>query len=244
MEDAIIVSNLTKTYHGKRALDSLSLRAPKGTVLGLLGANGAGKTTAIECMLGIRKPEAGTVSLLGQDPRKNRRELFQQVGVQLQEASYQNEIRVDELCRETACLYRAPSDWRELLRRFGLAEKEKSQVKDLSGGQKQRLFIVLALIPNPQAVFLDELTTGLDVKARRNVWRVLEGLKERGLTIVLTSHFMDEVEALCDQVVILREGRMVFTGTVKQAMEASGKSAFEDAYLWFSAEEGADDESF
>lgn len=243
MQDAIIVSDLTKTYRGQRALDGLSLTVPKGTVLGLLGANGAGKTTAIECMLGIRKPESGTVALLGRDPRKERKALFQEVGVQLQEGNFQNEIHVDELCRETACLYRHPADWKGLLARFGLADKEASLVKELSGGQKQRLFIVLALIPNPQAVFLDELTTGLDVKARRHVWKVLEELKRRGLTILLTSHFMDEVEALCDAVCILRQGKPVFSGTVRQAVEESGQSSFEDAYLWYSGEEDTEDES-
>ena len=157
--------------------------------------------------------------------------------MQFQEGSHQAEIRVDELCRETACLYGRPADWRALLARFGLEGRERAQVKQLSGGQRQRLFIVLALTGRPQVVFLDELTTGLDVKARRDVWRTLEELKHDGLTIFLTSHFMDEVEALCDRVLILRDGREAFSGTVGQAVDASPCSTFEDAYLWFSGEE-------
>ena len=166
----------------------------------------------MECLLGVRKPDAGTVRILGMDPQRERRRLFQRVGVQFQEGSHQAEIRVDELCRETACLYGRPADWRALLARFGLEGRERAQVKQLSGGQRQRLFIVLALTGRPQVVFLDELTTGLDVKARRDVWRTLEELKHDGLTIFLTSHFMDEVEALCDRVLILRDGREAFSG--------------------------------
>ena len=139
----------------------------------------------------------------------------------------------------TACLYNHPADWRELCRRFGIGGKLKNAVKSLSGGERQRLFIVLALIPNPELVFLDELTTGLDAKARRDVWRILSELKGKGLTILLTSHFMDEVEALCNEICILRQGKAVFYGTVEQAMAQSGCEKFEDAYLQLSGEEDA-----
>ena len=184
MEETVIqVNGLCKAYGGRTVLRDLSLSVERGVVFGLLGANGAGKTTAIECMLGIRKPDRGTVSILGLDPRARRKQLFQQVGVQFQESSYQREVRVGELCRETASLYRRPADWESLLAEFGLEGREKSLVKDLSGGQRQRLFVILALLPSPSAVFLDELTTGLDVKARRTVWRVLEERKRKGLTI-------------------------------------------------------------
>ena len=141
------------------------------------------------------------------------------------------------MCEETACLYRQPSSYGELLQKFGLADKREAFVSELSGGQKQKLFIVLALIPNPKVVFLDELTTGLDAKARRDVWKILKELKDSGLTIFLTSHFMDEVEALCDEICILHKGRAVFYGTVAQAKEKSGCENFEDAYLKLSGEE-------
>ena len=159
------------------------------------------------------------------------------VGVQFQESSYQEQITVAELCRVTASLYKEAADPFALLARFGIADKKKSPVKDLSGGQKQRLFIVLALIPDPEVVFLDELTTGLDAKARREVWKILSDLKEKGLTIFLTSHFMDEVEALCDGICILKRGKIVFYGTVSEAIEKSPYEKFEDAYLWYTDEE-------
>lgn len=239
MNEAIRTVNLTKSYRGKMALNGLNLSVKNGTVFGLLGANGAGKSTSIECILGTRRAEHGTVSVLGYDPRTERRTLFQKVGVQFQEGDYQPEIKVSEICEETACLYDNPADWRELCERFGIGDKLKNTVKSLSGGERQRLFIVLALVPAPKVVFLDELTTGLDAKARRTVWKILEELKAQGLTIFLTSHFMDEVEALCDEICILKKGETVFYGTVEQAKEQSGCEKFEDAYLKFSDDEEA-----
>ena len=234
MNWAISVSGLSKAYGDRVALNGLNLSVRAGTVLGLLGANGAGKSTAIECMLGTRRADSGTVRLLGVDPVRQRRSLFEQVGVQLQESGYQTEIRVDELCQNTACLYRNPADWQALCREFGIGDQLKRAVKSLSGGERQRLFIVLALIPRPKLVFLDELTTGLDARARREVWRILTRLKAQGLTILLTSHFMDEVEALCDEICILKRGETVFQGTVKQARQRCGCEKFEDAYLMLS----------
>ncbi len=236
---AVQVTGLTKSYQGKTVLSGLDLSIKRGTVFGLLGANGAGKSTTIECILGTRRADSGTVSVLGHDPGKERGKLFQRVGVQFQEGDYQPEIKVFELCEEIACLYNHPADWRELCRRFGIGGKLKNAVKSLSGGERQRLFIVLALIPNPELVFLDELTTGLDAKARRDVWSILSELKGEGLTILLTSHFMDEVEALCDEICILRQGKAVFHGTVDQARAQSGCEKFEDAYLQMSGEEDA-----
>ena len=238
MNEVIHVEHLTKAYGRRVVLDGLNLSVPGGTVLGLLGANGAGKSTAIECMLGVRRADGGTVTLLGRDPRRRERALFERIGVQFQQGDYQQQILVGELCEGTACLYRRPAPWRALLAQFGIGDKEKSAVRSLSGGERQRLFIVLALIPQPELVFLDELTTGLDARARREVWAALEGLKRRGLTMVLTSHFMDEVEALCDSVCILRKGRTVFRGTVEQAKRQCGCDRFEDAYLALSDGEG------
>ena len=237
MSEAIFVEGLTKSYHGKTVVDHLELSVTRGTVFGLLGANGAGKSTTIECMLGTKQADSGTVRLLGQDPKKRRRALFQRIGVQLQEGDYHREIKVSELCGETASLYRRPADWRELCERFGIGDKAGTAVRSLSGGERQRLFIVLALIGQPELVFLDELTTGLDAKARRGVWKTLERLKEQGLTIFLTSHFMDEVEALCDEICILKKGTAVFHGTVEQAKALCGCERFEDAYLRLSDEE-------
>lgn len=235
--NAIIVNNLTKKYGNYAAVDNLSFQVRKGEVFGLLGANGAGKSTTIECILGTKKADSGMVSIFGCNPQKDRKNLFQKIGVQFQECDYQSEIRVSELCEETACLYKNSSDWKELCRRFGIGDKLNTAVKSLSGGERQRLFIVLALIPDPELVFLDEITTGLDAKARRDVWKILSDLKSKGLTILLTSHFMDEVETLCDEICIIRQGKAVFHGTVEQAKEASGCGKFEDAYLVLSGEE-------
>lgn len=234
MSEAISVQGLTKSYNSKTVVNHLNLSVKTGTVFGLLGANGAGKSTTIECILGTKKPDSGRVSLLGQAPKRNRGELFQKIGVQFQEGDYQQEIKVFELCEETACLYRNPADWKALCKRFGIGDQLKSSVKSLSGGERQRLFIVLALIPNPELVFLDELTTGLDAKARRDVWKTLVDLKKQGLTIFLTSHFMDEVEALCDEICILKKGSAVFYGTVDDAKRKCGCEQLEDAYLMLS----------
>ena len=237
MQTAIKVTQLSKSYGNRHAADNISLTVECGTVFGLLGANGAGKSTTIECILGTKTSDSGTVTILGRNPRKDRRSLFQKVGVQFQECDYQPEIKVSELCEETACLYKKTADWKELCTRFGIGDKLNSSVKSLSGGERQRLFIVLALIPDPELVFLDELTTGLDARARRGVWKILSDLKNKGLTIFLTSHFMDEVEALCDEICILRQGKIVFHGTVAEAKETSGCEKFEDAYLVLSGEE-------
>lgn len=238
MREAIMVQGLTKSYGDRVVVNNLNLSVKSGTVFGLLGANGAGKSTTIECILGTKRADSGTVQLLGQSPSRNRRELFQHIGVQFQQSDYQQEIRVDELCQETASLYRTPADWRALCSQFGLGGRIKSAVRSLSSGERQRLFIVLALIPQPALVFLDELTTGLDAKARRGVWKTLESLREKGLTIFLTSHFMDEVEALCDEICILKHGTPVFYGTVEEAKRRCGCKHFEDAYLMLSDEEG------
>lgn len=235
--EAITVNKLTKKYGNKIAVDNLSFRVKKGEVFGLLGANGAGKSTTLECILGTKKMNSGQVSILGMNPVKERAKVFEKAGVQFQEAKYQELIRVEELCENTASLYKETKDYENLLSEFGIADKKKAYVKELSGGERQRLFIVLALIPNPELVFLDELTTGLDARARRDVWKILEGLKKQGLSILLTSHFMDEVEALCDEILILKKGKTVFHGSVEQAKNESGQDNFEEAYLWYTDEE-------
>lgn len=242
METTIQISGLSKSYAGNKVIENLSLSVAAGEVYGLLGANGAGKSTTIECILGTREADSGTVRILGLNPWENRKQLFEQVGVQFQETNYPDKIKVRELCEETACLYRQPSSYEELLQKFDLADKREDFVSELSGGQKQKLFIVLALIPNPKVVFLDELTTGLDTKARRGVWKSLQELKEQGLTIFLSSHFMDEVEILCDRIGILKDGGFVFEGTGQEAVELSPYERLEDAYLWFTGEEETGDE--
>lgn len=237
METTIQVEGLCKSYGAVLAVEHLGFTVRRGEVFGLLGANGAGKSTAIECILGTKSYDSGAVSVLGMDPLKDRKRLFERVGVQFQEAKYQDKIKVSELCRMTRALYRNPADYQSLLQRFGLSDKTGRLVSELSGGERQRLFIVLALIPNPEVVFLDELTTGLDARARRDVWQCLCQLKAEGLTILLTSHFMDEVEALCDLLMIMKKGKTVFYGTVREAIASSPGETLEDAYLWYTDEE-------
>lgn len=236
--ETIKIQGLSKAYGNIQAVSNVSILVNRGEVFGLLGANGAGKSTTIECVLGTKKFDSGSVSILGMNPETERKKLFQQVGVQFQESNYQDKLTVAELCEVTQALYKKPADYKELLKQFGLSDKCKSQVSELSGGQKQRLFIILALISNPEVVFLDELTTGLDARARREVWKGILDLKKKGLTIFLTSHFMDEVEALCDRICILKKGKSIFYGTVKKAISGSSFEKLEDAYLWYTEEEG------
>jgi ABC-2 type transport system ATP-binding protein len=237
METVLTVQNLCKSYGQKQAVHNLNLQVQKGEILGLLGANGAGKSTAIECILCTKKHDSGDVRILGMNPQIDRKTIFEKVGVQFQEPHYQDKITVEEICEVTYSLYKNPIDYSELLKNLGLSDKCKQLVAELSGGERQRLFVVLALIPNPELVFLDELTTGLDTKARRDVWRHLEKLKAQGLTIFLTSHYMDEVEALCSRILILKNGETIFQGTVQDAVSQSPCDKLEDAYLWFTGEE-------
>lgn len=229
--ETIKIHDLCKAYGNIQAVDKVSISVNRGEVFGLLGANGAGKSTTIECILGTKKFDSGSISILGMNPQTERKKLFERVGVQFQESSYQDKLTVKDLCEVTQALYKQPADYLELLKQFGLSDKCKSQVSELSGGQKQRLFIILSLIPNPEVVFLDELTTGLDARARRDVWKGLLELKKKGITIFLTSHFMDEVEVLCDKICILKQGQSIFYGTVQQAIAASPFEKLEEAYL-------------
>lgn len=233
MENIISVTGLEKSYGSKVVLEGISFDVEQGSVFGLLGHNGVGKSTTIECLLGIKPFENGEVTVLGQDPRMNRKQLFQKVGVQFQNTAYQPKIKVKEVCEINHSLYENPSDWQTMLEDFGLAAKANSLVSNLSGGEQQKLCIILAIMHNPQLVFLDELTTGLDPKARRDVWAYIQRLKEDGTTILLTSHYMDEVEKLCDKIAILQEGNILISGTVAEIVTASGKCNMDEAFLYF-----------
>ena len=236
-EPAVSVRNLTKSFSGRRVVDDLSFDVQKGEVFAMLGHNGAGKSTTIDLILGLKAPERGSAKILGMDAAKNRKQVFERVGVQLQNARYQLNITVEEACIEYASLYADPANYPKLLERFGLGTLRKSFVSKLSGGERQKLSVVLALIGSPEIVFLDELTTGLDVAARREVWRTLKQLKDRGLTIFLTTHYMEEAEALCDRVCIIKSGKKVTEGTIDEVITASGQKNLEDAYLFFMGEE-------
>jgi ABC-2 type transport system ATP-binding protein len=209
----IAVRGIRKTYGRLVAVDDVSFDVFRGEIFGLIGPNGAGKTTTLECVEGLRRPDSGTVSVLGLDPYRQPRALQDRIGVQLQAAQLQKRIKVWEAVDLWVSLYRNPVDGAYLLEQLGLTEKRNAWFMNLSGGQKQRLFIALALINDPEVVFLDELTTGLDPQARRTIWDLVRGIRARGKTVFLTTHLMEEAERLCDRVAILERGRIVDVDT-------------------------------
>ena len=207
------VSKIRKTYGSTVAVDDVSFDVHEGEIFGLIGPNGAGKTTTMECVEGLRTPDRGTISVLSLDPVKNVRVLQNRMGVQLQQAQLQKRIKVWEAVDLWASLYPHTVNGDALLARLGLADKRNAWFMTLSGGQKQRLFIALALIHDPEVVLLDELTTGLDPQARRAIWDMVRGIRERGKTVLLTTHLMEEAERLCDRVAIIERGRVIDIGT-------------------------------
>ena len=236
-ETYICVRNVTKSFENRTLVDNLSFDVKKGEVFGLLGHNGAGKSTTIDLILGLKEPDTGSAMILNMNAAKNRKEVFERVGVQLQHTQYQNSITVEEACIEYSSLYQDPADYYELLNKFSLDSLKKNLVSKLSGGERQKLSVVLALIGKPDIVFLDELTTGLDVVARHEVWKTLQQLKGQGLTIFLTTHYMEEAEALCDRLCIIKSGKKVAEGTTDEVIAASGKNNLEKAYLFYMGEE-------
>jgi ABC-2 type transport system ATP-binding protein len=209
----IAVSNLGKRYGRTVAVDDVSLEVFEGEIFGLIGPNGAGKTTTMECAQGSRVPDKGTISVLGLDPQRDANALRQRIGVQHQEAHLQKRIKVWEAVDLWSSLYTCAVNSDALLARLGLEGKRNAWFMTLSGGQKQRLFIALALIHEPAVVFLDELTTGLDPQARRAIWGLVTGIRDRGTTVFLTTHLMEEAERLCDRVAIIEHGRIIEMGT-------------------------------
>ena len=217
----IKVENLVKKYKNITAVNDVSFSVEEGEIFGLLGPNGAGKTTTIECIEGLRKPDSGNVEVLGLNPLKDRKRLYNMIGVQLQETSYQDKIKVWEICQLFSTLYSKTISYELLLKDFGLYEKKDSYISKLSGGQKQAVSIVLALIPDPKIVFLDEITTGLDPQARRNVWEMIKKLKKKGKTVFMTTHYMEEAENLCDRICFIKSGKIRALGTVSELIKAS-----------------------
>jgi ABC-2 type transport system ATP-binding protein len=209
----IHVAAIRKQYGRTVAVDDVSFDVASGEIFGLIGPNGAGKTTTMECVEGLRAPDRGVVSMLGLDPRRHRTRLQDRVGVQLQEAQLQKRIKVREAVAFWASLYRTPLDGDRLIEQLGLGDKRNAWFMTLSGGQKQRLFIALALINDPEVVCLDELTTGLDPQARLAIWELVRGVRQRGKTVLLTTHLMEEAERLCDRVAIIDHGRTIDVGT-------------------------------
>jgi ABC-2 type transport system ATP-binding protein len=210
MRQVIQVSGVRKTYGSTVAVDEVSFEVNDGEIFGLIGPNGAGKTTTMECIEGLRTPDRGTISVLGLDPFRQVYKLQDRIGVQLQQAQLQKRIKVWEAVDLWASLYKKKAkDAEHLLELLGLSDKREAWFMNLSGGQKQRLFIALALINDPEVVFLDELTTGLDPQSRRAIWDLVRGIRERDKTVFLTTHLMEEAERLCDRVAIIEHGRII-----------------------------------
>jgi ABC-2 type transport system ATP-binding protein len=207
--EVIRVEGLRKTYGSVVAVDRVYFDVVRGEIFGVVGPNGAGKTTIVECLAGLRRPDGGTVRVLDLDPQREGRKLWERVGVQLQQAALPADLKTWEALDLYASFYESAVDWRPLLAQWGLEEKRNSRFKDLSGGQKHRLFIALALVNEPELVFLDEITTGLDPQARRATWELVREIRKKGTTVVLVTHFMDEAEKLCDRVAIVDHGRLV-----------------------------------
>ncbi|MEV4947189.1 ABC transporter ATP-binding protein [Streptomyces sp. NPDC053755] len=202
-----------KAYGDRKVVDDVSFEVAEGEVFGILGPNGAGKTTTVECVQGIRTPDAGTVRVAGLDPVARHADVTRLLGAQLQESELQPKLTVREALELYASFYDRPADWRGLVERLGLGAHLKARFSTLSGGQKQRLFIALALVGNPRAVVLDELTTGLDPRARRDTWSLIEDIRADGVTVLLVTHFMEEAQRLCDRIAVLDHGRVAALDT-------------------------------
>src|ERR1700733_7719210 len=232
---AVEIAHLRKTYGALVAVDDVSFSVAEGEIFGILGPNGAGKTTTVECTIGLRSPDSGTIRLLGLDPRTDRDQIRAIVGVQLQESAFPAKLRVGEILEEFRSFYRQPADVSQLVETLGLADKRRAYYRSLSGGQRQRLSVALALIGGPKIAVLDEMTTGLDPQARRDAWDLIEGMRQRGVTVLLVTHFMEEAERLCDRVALIDHGRIVAldspAGLAAQAR--GGKTVRFQPSAWF-----------
>ena len=236
MESTIVVRDLRRTYGDVRAVDGISFEVAEGEIFGLVGPNGAGKTTTIECLEGLRQPTSGHVRVLGMDPATERRVIAERIGVQLQDSALPPRLHVEEALALFGSLYQRCANVDDLLDRLSLTEKRTTPIAKLSGGQKQRVFIALALVNRPEMVFLDELTTGLDPQARHSMWDLVLQIRDRGCTVVLTTHFMEEAERLCDRVMIIDRGRIVALDTPEALIGSLGT----DKRIVFGLPEGQD----
>ncbi|MFB8101566.1 MULTISPECIES: ABC transporter ATP-binding protein [Streptomyces] len=217
----IEVNGVRKTYAGRHVVDGVSFAVEEGEIFGILGPNGAGKTTTVECVEGLRIPDGGTIRVAGLDPVADHDRVTHLLGAQLQESELQAKLTVREALELYSSFYPAPADWRPLVERLSLTDRLTTRFAKLSGGQKQRLFIALALIGDPKVVVLDELTTGLDPRARRDTWKLIEEIRDGGVTVLLVTHFMEEAQRLCDRVAVIDRGRVVAldtpAGLIRQA---------------------------
>jgi len=229
----IKVEHLRKIYGKVVAVNDISFKVQEGEIFGMVGPNGAGKTTTIECLESLRNPDSGKISVLGLNPRNDGYTLRERIGIQLQEATLYDRIRVWEALDLFASFYHHSIDWNSLLETLGLEDKRNSYINKLSGGQKQRLYIILALVNDPGLIFLDELTTGLDPQARRMMWKLVQDIRNQGKTVFLTTHYMEEAEQLCNRVAIMDRGNIIALDTPESLIRSLGV----DSRIIFSVKE-------
>jgi ABC-2 type transport system ATP-binding protein len=246
MTTAISVDRLRKTYRDVIAVDDVSFHVQRGEIFGIIGPNGSGKTTTIECLQGLRTPDAGDVSILDLDPRTQGEALRRRIGSQLQESALPERIKVWEALDLFVTARAASRRWQEVAEEWSIYHRRNAVFANLSGGERQRLFIALALITDPELVFLDEMTTGLDPAARRVAWSLIKSVRDRGATVVLVTHFMDEVEHLCDRLAVFRDGRVLTVGSPSGLVQQHGNertvrfSTTATDLSWLSAVTGAE----
>ena len=221
---AVTVQHLVKKYGHLVAVNDVSLSIHEGEIFGIIGPNGAGKTTTVECISGLRAPDSGSISVYGLSPQKDRNKIREFVGVQLQESALPPRIKVREAVKLFASFYSNPLDPDQLLEALGIEHIVNSSFKNLSGGQKQRVSVALALVGNPKLAILDELTTGLDPEARREIWSLIENMRDRGVTVILVTHFMDEAERLCDRLALINHGTVTALDTPEAIAAKAGGS--------------------
>lgn len=229
----IKVEHLRKVYGKVVAVDDISFEVQEGEIFGMVGPNGAGKTTTIECLESLRNPDSGKISVLGLNPRNDGYALRERIGIQLQEATLYDRIRVWEALDLFTSFYHHSIDWNSLLETLGMEDKRNSYINKLSGGQKQRLYIALALVNDPELIFLDELTTGLDPQGRRMMWKLVQDIRNQGKTVFLTTHYMEEAEQLCNRVAIIDRGNIIALDTPENLIRSLGA----DSRIIFSVKE-------
>lgn len=233
----IQVNHLSVKYRDIVAVDDVSFEVRENEIFGMIGPNGAGKTSLVEAIEGLRDTSSGEISILGMNPKADRIQLYNEIGVQLQQTSYPDQAKVEDICKLFSSFYDNPAPYDRLLSDMRLDRQRKTYINNLSGGEKQKLSILLSLLGSPKIVFWDELTTGLDPLARHEVWDMIREYKKDGLTIVLVTHFMDEIESLCDRVALMKAGKMIYIGTPKEVIENFQAKNLDEVFLKISISE-------
>ena len=236
-KNIIQVNHLSVKYRDIIAVDDVSFEVRENEIFGMIGPNGAGKTSLVEAVEGLRDTSLGEISILEMNPKADRIKLYNQIGVQLQQTSYPDQAKVEDICKLFSSFYDNPFPYDRLLSDMRLDRQRKTYINKLSGGEKQKLSILLSLLGSPKIVFWDELTTGLDPLARHEVWDMIRKYKRDGLTIVLITHFMDEIENLCDRVALMKAGKMIYIGTPKEVIENFQAKNLDEVFLKISISE-------